>query len=220
MIATFFIEIGLAVWTLWRYKHTALVKIVTLLLLCLAFFQLAEFNICESLFGLSGLTWARMGYVAITALPALGIHALTLIAKRKAPWLLVVCYGSMVVFMTYFLFSTNGLTASTCGGNYVIFKTNNVATQWYTLYYYGLEGLAALAAVFFAHKAHSAARKQALYGLTAAYLMLIVPVTVVTTVNSELIHAIPSIMCGFAVFLALTLTLYVLPRAAEKSCRS
>lgn len=216
MLATFVIEIALAVWVLWRYKHTLLVKLTAIMLVCLAFFQLAEYNICEEIFGLSGLTWARMGYVAISALPALGIHILTLIAGKKVPWLVSVSYAAMVVFMAYFLLSTNGLSAYTCGGNYVIFKTSNLATSWYTLYYYGFVGLTTISAWLLAKKTTQPQTRSALYGMTAAYLMLIVPVATVNIINPALIHGVPSIMCGFAVFLALTITLYVLPRTAHK----
>lgn len=216
MISTFFIEIALALWALWRYKHTRVVKLIAVLLVCLAFFQLAEYNICEEVFGLAGITWARLGYVAITALPALGIHVLTLIAEKKAPLLVAGSYTAMTAFMTYFLFSTSGLTASTCGGNYVIFETNNTATSWYSLYYYGLELLALMSAWWFGRSTKNQRKKQALYGLTAAYLLLTVPVATVNVINPELIHAVPSIMCGFAVFLALTVALYVLPRTAQK----
>ncbi|QQS19584.1 hypothetical protein IPL85_04915 [Candidatus Saccharibacteria bacterium] len=215
MMATFLIEIGLAAWTLWRYKHTRLVKLVVLMLVCLAFFQLAEYNICESLFGLAGITWARLGYVAITALPALGIHMVTVLAGKKMPWLVAGSYAAMAVFMAYFLFSTQGLTASTCGGNYVIFKTDNKATSWYTLYYYGLELAALISAWSLGRSTKNPRKRHALYGVTAAYLMLILPVATVNIINPELIHAVPSIMCGFAVFLALTVTLYVLPRSAQ-----
>lgn len=215
MIATFVIEIGLAIWTLWRYRHTKLVKLVAVMLVCLAIFQLAEFTICENMFGLAGITWARIGYIAITALPALGIHALTYIAKRPAKWLVFGSYTAMAAFMLYFGFVGQGITASTCGGNYVIFKTNSAATLWYAYYYYGLELVALLSAVYFGLRSRDERTKQALYGLTGAYLMLIVPVATMNIINKELIHAVPSIMCGFAVFLALIISLYVLPRTAE-----
>ncbi|MFZ1249654.1 MAG: hypothetical protein WAQ24_05035 [Candidatus Saccharimonadales bacterium] len=214
MMATFLIEIGLAVWTLWRYRMNRLVQLSVATFVCLAMFQLAEYTICEGLFGLSQLTWAKIGYVAITALPPLGIHLLLVIAKRKAPWLLAVSYGSMVVFMAYFLFATNGISATTCGGNYVIFKTSNYATSWYTLYYYGLELLVVGASAYLAHSVSNRRTKQALFGLTAGYLGFMVPVAIANTINPALIHAVPSVMCGFAVIFALSLGLYVLPRAA------
>ncbi len=215
MIATFIIEIALSIWALWRYRQTRLVQLVAVILVCLAVFQLAEFTICENLFGMSGLTWARIGYVAITALPALGIHALTLVAKRPAKLLVAGAYAAMAGFMFYFGFVGHGITATTCGGNYVIFETNSAATLWYAYYYYGLELVATIAAVVFAMKSANKRTRHALYGLAGAYLTLIVPVATVNLISRELIHAVPSIMCGFAIFLALIISLYVLPRSAE-----
>ncbi|QQS69698.1 hypothetical protein IPP75_00950 [Candidatus Saccharibacteria bacterium] len=215
MMATFLIEIGLALWTLWRYRMSRLVQLSVATFVCLAVFQLAEYTICEGLFGLSQLTWAKIGYVAITALPALGIHLLSVIAKQKVPWLLALSYGSMFVFMGYFLFAANGISATTCGGNYVIFKTSNYATSWYTLYYYGLELLVVAASIYLARKVSSQRTKQALLGLTAGYLGFMVPVAIANTINPEFINAVPSVMCGFAVIFALSLGLYVLPRTAH-----
>ncbi len=214
MIATFVVEMGLAVWTLWRFRQSLIVWLTVILLLCLATFQLAEYNICEGALRMSGLTWARIGYVAITALPAIGIHMLTLIARKRMPVAVYGSYLAMLGFMAYFLFVGHGITATSCGGNYVIFETNNHATSWYTLYYYGLELVTLLLAYHLGRNAKGHI-KQALYGLTAAYLTLIVPTATVNLFNRELIHAVPSVMCGFAVFLALIVTLYVLPRTAE-----
>ncbi len=215
MMATFLIEIGLALWTLWRYRMNRLVQLSVATFVCLAVFQLAEYTICEGLFGLSQLTWAKIGYVAITALPALEIHLLCVIAKQKVPWLLAVSYVSMLIFMGYFLFAANGISATTCGGNYVIFKTSNYATSWYSLYYYGLEFLVVAASAYLARQVTSKRTKQALFGLTAGYLGFMVPVAIANTINPELINAVPSVMCGFAVIFALSLGLYVLPRTAR-----
>jgi hypothetical protein len=216
MIATFAVEIALSVWALWRYRMSRLLQLSVLTFVCLAVFQLAEFTICEGMFGLSQLTWAKIGYVAITALPALGIHVLAVISGRKSPLLIGASYAAMLAFMAYFLFSSQGITAATCGGNYVIFKTNNAATSWYTAYYYGLEMLAVIASAYYSRHAKSARTKQALFGLTVGYLGFMLPVVVANTINAELIHAVPSVMCGFAVIFALTLGFYVLPRSATR----
>lgn len=218
MLATFVIELVLAVWALWRYKHTAIVKVVVGILCCLAFFQMAEFNICAVRFGMSSITWARLGYVAITALPVMGIHALMIMAgvARRFRWFIGLSYGVMLLFMVYFLFSSQGLTAAACGGNYVIFTTSVLGTSWYGLYYYGFEWLGLFMAVVLARRTVEVRTKQALYGFIASYLILFIPVGTANVINPKLVQAIPSIMCGFAVFLALTITLYVLPRVADK----
>ena len=47
MLATLVIEIILALHTIWRYKLTPVTRIVVALLVCLALFQWAEYNVCE-----------------------------------------------------------------------------------------------------------------------------------------------------------------------------
>ena len=80
MIATFVIEIALAVYVNWRYKFNNITKLAISILFFLAVFQLAEYNVCEGSFGIDSLSWARVGYVAITMLPPLGFHLATRIA--------------------------------------------------------------------------------------------------------------------------------------------
>ena len=55
MIATFVIEVSLAIYTLWRYKLNPVTRLTVALLVCLAIFQLAEYNVCEGALLLSGV---------------------------------------------------------------------------------------------------------------------------------------------------------------------
>ena len=73
MLATFALEFGLAFYVIWRYKMNIISRLVFILLVCLGLFQLAEYMICGGL-GLTGIEWARVGYMSISLLPALGIH--------------------------------------------------------------------------------------------------------------------------------------------------
>jgi len=72
MLATFIIEIILAIYTLVRYKMTTLVRLATAIISLLALFQLAEFNVCGRS-SASALVWSRIGYVAITLVPPLAL---------------------------------------------------------------------------------------------------------------------------------------------------
>lgn len=179
----------------------------------LAVFQLAEYNVCEAAMGLDSVSWARIGFVAITALPPLGIHILTVIAKRPMKWLVVSSYAVMVAFMVLFAFMERGVTSGVCGGNYVIIDILPQASWWYGFYYYGLEILAVLLAVWLSRRMIDRHAKHALHGMIMAYLVLLVPTTTVNLLYPYTVQAIPSIMCGFAVFTALIISLYVLPRA-------
>ncbi|MFZ1458371.1 MAG: hypothetical protein WAT17_00630 [Candidatus Saccharimonadales bacterium] len=212
MMATFVIEIALMLWVLVRYRHTMIVKLIAIMMFSLAVFQLAEYNVCEGAFGLDSVTWARIGFVAITALPALGIHILTCIGKRPMIWLTALSYGAMLAFMAIYAFVEQGITNSVCGGNYVIIHTMPEANFWYGIYYYGLEIIAIAVSWWLSHRTKDKTIRRALYGMIGAYLVLLVPTTTVNLMYPYTVEGIPSIMCGFAVILALIVTFYVLPR--------
>ena len=216
MLATFIIEIACAVYVLWRYKLTLITRLVAAILIGLAIFQLAEYNICEGSWGLGSLDWARIGYVAITLLPPLGLHLATRLADQSRPALLGAAYGAAAVFSFFFLFVGHGLQVEQCLGNYVIFNTAPWAIAPYAVYYYGLLFLGVGYALQAGKVMKSKNKRRALYALMLGYLAFIIPTTTVNIVDPATIAGIPSIMCGFAVLLALILTFGVLPRYYAK----
>ena len=216
MLATFFIELALIGWALWRYRADTLVKTVIAILVLLAIFQYAEYNVCEGSMGLDSLTWSRVGYVAITFLPVLGIHALLQIAKQQRSLVVTALYTIASVFAGYFLTIGHGVTSSVCTGNYVIFEVNPHINTLYMLYYYGLELFALVLAVRLGRMSTRQKTKKALYGLAFGYLCLLVPTTTINLLDPETTRGIPSIMCGFAVLLAWVLVALVLPPIARR----
>ncbi len=211
MIATFFIEIISAVYLLYRYQLTQVTRLASLILVCLAVFQLAEYNVCEGAFGMNSLDWSRLGYVAITLLPPLGIHMIYAIAGKTNRAVVGVSYGIAAAFSIFFLAVGQGISASQCLGNYVIFTTAPAMMLPYQLYYYGLLIFAVWLSFSLGAQQKSQPVKRALYGLTAGYLAFMIPTTAVNAINHDTMAGIPSIMCGFAVLLALILTFYVVP---------
>ena len=204
------------VYVLWRYKLTPITRLAAAILVGLATFQLAEYNICEGAWGVESLTWARIGYVAITLLPPLGLHMATKLAGQKQPLLVGASYGVAAAFSIVFLFVGHGIQAEQCLGNYVIFSTASWAVMPYALYYYGLLMLTVGYAWQAGKALKSPRQKKALYVLAVGYLAFIIPTTAVNVVDPSTIAGIPSIMCGFAVLLALMLTFIVLPRYFAK----
>ncbi|MFZ1258647.1 MAG: hypothetical protein WAQ25_04220 [Candidatus Saccharimonas sp.] len=212
MIATFAIEIALAVYVTWRYKLTNITKLAVSVLFFLAVFQLAEYNVCEGSFGIDSLGWSKLGYIAITMLPPLGLHLATRIAGDKKTTLLAAAYGSAALFAMFFAFSGNGITSSACLGNYVIFKTAPGSHWAYAAYYYGWLTVAVL---YCANKIKQQLAPNiiaALQALMVGYLLFMVPTTLVNVIDPSTIAGIPSIMCGFAVLLAIALAGEVVPR--------
>jgi hypothetical protein len=216
MLATFFIEIACAVYVIAKYKMNQITRLAAALLVGLATFQLAEYNVCEGAFGLDSLTWARIGYVAITALPPLGLHLALTIAGVKRPWLVAAGYASGLIFAFIFLFVGQGMGAQECLGNYVIFSIAEWAVIPYFIYYYGWLLVTVGLCIKLGSMAKKRSRRVALYALAAGYASFIVPTTAANIIDPSTIAGIPSIMCGFAVILAVILTGLVIPRYYSK----
>ncbi len=220
MIATFIIEIVFAVYAVYRYKLTPVTRLAVALLLGLALFQLAEYNVCEAAFGVDGITWARIGYVAITVLPPLGIHLATKLAGQKKPLLVTAAYSAAAFFVFIFLFIGHGVQAQQCLGNYVIFRILPGAGLLYGIYYYSLLVLGVWYSWSAARTIKSAHRKRALHALGVGYLAFILPTTAANLIDPSTLAGIPSIMCGFAVIFAVVLLLVVLPNYFADKTRS
>lgn len=211
MIATFLIEVTFAMYAIFRYRLTPVSRLAVVILTCLAVFQLAEYNVCEGAWGVDSLTWARIGYVAITLLPPLGLHLATRLAGQKRPLLIGGAYASAAVFSGIFLFIGHGMQSQLCLGNYVIFSIAPWATIPYAAYYYGWLMVGVGYALQAAKTLKSVSKRKALRWLAFGYLAFIIPTTTANIVDPSTIAGIPSIMCGFAVIFAIALTLVVLP---------
>ncbi len=209
MLATFFIEVFGAIYTVVRYKMDRIGKLVVAILLLLGVFQLAEYMICESI-SLPGLTWARIGYVAITLLPPLGISLAMALAGKKSNWQAAV-YLACGAFIAYFLVINNSLTGQVCAGNYVIFRAHPASMRLYALYYFGLLALGVYLSLRWRRHTKNARTKTALLALAIGYMAFIIPTITANLLSPATMAAIPSVMCGFAVLLAITLIGWVLP---------
>lgn len=215
MITTVIIEVTLLLYSLWRYKLDMLTKLVLLCVLSLAIFQFSEYHVCTG-HGISAGDWARLGYIAITVLPPLGLHILHVLAAKPGRRLVAASYFTMVAFIIYFLSYKSAFTGYACTGNYVIFQIGVRSSIAYGLYYYGW----LLTAMYLgARWANQLMRKgvsgvkqlQAIRALIIGYLVFLVPTALVYSISPTSRRGIPSIMCGFAVLFALILCLYVLP---------
>lgn len=221
MLLTFLFESFAAIFALIKYKTNNTSRLIIYILLALAGFQLAEFMVCGG-FGFSGLKWARFGFVSITLLPPLGLHLAYKISGVKTNAVVKTAYATCAIFMVYYAFSIAPVHADSCRANYSVFNTPAIWSELFGIYYYGWM----LAGIWFSFRQVSrlqvkdAKKNQtkisALNWLAAGYLSFILPTTFVNLVNPETIEGIPSIMCGFAVLLAIILIGFVAPLALEK----
>ena len=209
MLATLTIEIAFAIYIVWRYKMTVITRLIVVILGLLALFQGTEFLLCGGL-ALQGGVWSRIGYGAITLLPALGLHLTYKLANKKASWMVAASYVSAAAFVGYFVFASQAISGHTCYANYATFDTASGSSTLYGLYYYGWLFVSLFSAVKWAPELEKH-RRAALFALVAGYLGFIVPTTTINIIDQSTVGGIPSIMCGFAVILAFVLVGKIAP---------
>lgn len=213
MIATFAIEISLALYAIFRYKMNSAIRLIVMALSALALFQLAEYFVCT---GPDGVAWSRIGYVAITALPPLGLHILAKATGQNINYVNKVAYASMGFLMVYYLLSPTAFSGYQCTGNYVIFQLTSSVSLIYSFYYYGwLMAAFIIGLKKLRQNKLTKSQQESVKMLLIGYLIFLVPTAVVNTIHPETTSGIPSIMCGFAVFFALILGLKIAPNLGE-----
>ncbi len=214
MFATMAIEFIGAAWIALRYRFNRTGLLTISLLVFLGIFQLAEFLVCETV--VTGLSWARIGYMSITMLPPLGISLAMSIAGKKSLIGQIVMYVGAGLFIFYWGFTGWGITSDKCEGNYVFFQAANDAMWLYGTYYYVLLGIGTFLSFWLGSKIAERKTRHALYWLAIGYLVFIIPTTAVAVIDPATRSSIPSVMCGFAVLLALVLIFAVIPMAGTK----
>jgi hypothetical protein len=207
MLATFVIEFFLAGYVARTYKNSTTSRLVIALLVFLGIFQVAEYMVCGGL-GLKGVDWARIGYISITFLPPLGIHLATILAKKPQRKLVALAYASALMFLTSFVLLGGTMTGQECRPNYAVFLMPLPLVWVYSLYYYGWTLIATVLSLLWSAKSLHASQ---LKFLALGYASFIVPTTTINIIAPETLAGIPSVMCGFAVILAILLVLKILP---------
>lgn len=213
MLATFLFEFASLFYILWRYKLTPVTRLSCVILAALGVFQLTEYMICGGL-GLSGGEWARFGYISITLLPVLGIHLAATIAGKRPTLLLATLYGSMIAFVGFFALTPGAINSHECRPNYAVFNLDEITMNIYTLYYYGWLAVGTVLSLHWARQVPTA--RHALHWLCGGYLAFIIPTAAVSILNPTVTAGIPSIMCGFAVLLAIIIVGCVVPLQARR----
>lgn len=210
MLATFIVEVSLLIFVTVKYSlKTPVSRIVSAMLICLAVFQLAEYNVCGR-FNIDAGSWSRVGFIAITLLPPMGVHLAQVLSGTKNKSLSWLAYASSVWFIYMFGFNVGAFQSHVCAGNYAIFQLAEKFGGWYYIYYYFWLFIAIALAWFGAKKAKPY-HAQALRYLIAGYAFFLIPTAIVNTVKPDTQAGIPSVMCGFAVVFAILLVFGILP---------
>jgi hypothetical protein len=212
MLATFVFEIASFFYLIWRYKLNVTGRLIASLLFFLGLFQYAEYRVCT---GDQLDNYARIGFVAISTLPPVGLHLMHNLAGKKAGKLVYASYAAMAASFTYFLGIEGVFRGYQCTGNYAIFQLHWTASVIYSIYYHSLLLCALGLGYVWINKSGkqklSQLQRTSVKWLMVGYLVFIVPVAVAITFKSDTRAGIPSIMCGFAVLLAVVLILQIAP---------
>jgi hypothetical protein len=218
MIATCIIEVSLLLYTLFRYKMNTVARLSVATLGFLALFQLSEFTVCGATHW-SAATWSRVGYMAITMLPPLGIHLIRVLSGRGSVWIVRAAYLTGIGFALIFGLTPTAFHDHICAGNYAIFQLAPRLGGIYFSYYYGWLMFGIGQALLFAATAKINTRKALLYQVFG-WLSFLLPTGIVNALNPQSISGIPSVMCGFAVIYAIVLVFGILPMATKKSAKT
>jgi hypothetical protein len=177
----------------------------------LAAFQISEWFICR---GYSEMLWTRLGFVATSFMPIVGLDLISLLTKKK--WPVWIGYVVAAIFSAFFIFLPNAFTGAACNGRFVAFHGGSFwLDALYAVYYIPTTALG----VFLITRALMrplVPNRRALVWMLVGYLAFCLPVVVLYFLVITGKAAVPSVLCGFAVLLALTLALKVLP-AVEKA---
>jgi hypothetical protein len=212
MAVTAITELLLALYVLVKLPRNLTTMLGLSILLLLAVFQVAEYSICEgSIF--SADTWSRIGFAAITLLPPLGVHLYRNLLGKKAGAIEALAYMTGGLWMVVFL-SGNAIDAYQCTTNYLIFDLKPGVGGAYFVYYY-IWLLYVLFGSANQWRLGTAKNHTSLMWLTIGYAAFIVPATFIWLLDGPAARGLPSIMCGFAILLAIILALKVLPHAKE-----
>jgi hypothetical protein len=212
MLATFVIETILFLYVLARYRSSASRNLIAALLILLAIFQLAEYRVCGQEGGVSAAS--RIGFMAITLLPAIGLHLIHSVTKKIPLYVVGVTYTVAAGLVLVFGLGKSSFSGHVCAGNYAIFQlAPNLGGIFFTYYYLLL--IIGILVSLSAGVESTKTTRQILTYIIFGYLVLLIPTGMVNALNPQTIDVIPSIMCGFAIIYALVLAFGVAPLALK-----
>lgn len=205
VLATFLIEVALAFYAWWRYRSTRFGRLSIAFLFLLAGFQLSEYLIC---LGSPWAFWSRIGFICTTFLPIIAIDFIFDLRRQRRS--MVWGYALALAFSAVIALYPALFQEAVCNGKFVTFKTSLLSFDLAYLLYYLTTLFIGIGLAYKGLKEKNANR-QALIWLLIGYAVIIIPTFLVYALNYIGSFGIASVLCGFAVFLALILAFRILP---------
>ncbi len=205
-IATAAFEIGVAGWGLSGLGRRDIVRITSAILLLLAGYQIAEVLICSThpVYGFL----PRLAFLDVTWLPPLGILLCSRLFAPRSRFVTGAAYamlGAAAGIMLWIAFDPGFVAASVCSTVFARYTHALPRFQAYAIFYWlGLLGMVGFS-TFGAMRAGRPEDRKLLAELRTGSVAFILPSLIVTWFVPTGEGALPSIMCHFALLLAIFL---------------
>ncbi|MBN2416669.1 hypothetical protein JXO52_12555 [bacterium] len=207
-VITAAVEIAAAVWTFTGIGRKAVKRTAGAILLLLASYQILEVLICAAT--PPSLLLSRISFMSVAWLPPLGILLISILAGSTPARIYAagLLFASLVLNLIILL-TPDFVGQTTCRVVFALFRNHHASFLAYCIFYWlGLLGMAGFS--LSGSRSASARDKQQLRLMAAGSLGFIVPSLVtVLLFPSVTTGSLPSIMCHYALFLALALIILI-----------
>jgi len=201
------IEFILATILILFFKRTTLRNFFILFIFVLGFYQFSEFMLCSTEYS---LLWAKIGFITYTFLPGIFLHATLRFLKRKPNIFLI--YIVPVVISIIALLTPGFIIEARCETVFVTVTSifalaygflENLPFLIYNCYYFGfiILSLSLIMKDYF-HEKNRIKKEIELVEMIGGLLMT-VPTLIFIVVLPYLKQRFPSVLCSFALFMAI-----------------
>ncbi len=199
-LITIFVEFLLVIFS-FRVKTQKNIKypIISILILLLSY-QISEFFICMRIG--DSLLLSKMAFLIILWLPAIGIDLIFRLMSGKVN---IIYYFPALILAIFVLLGKDFVTSAVCNVFWAKYKNENMLYLFYSIYYeLGQIGMIYLSLYGIIKSDNMKTRYSLGLILGATIIFVLFAFLFVVAVPSAL-GALPSVMCHFAVFLAISL---------------
>jgi len=171
-------------------------KFFALLIYILGFYQFTEFMLCTSSYP---FFWAKMGFITYSFLPAIGLHFVIRLTKRKFEYNIL--YFAPVIFSAMALLKQDFIIESVCTSFFVIVHKNipPLLVDIYGAYYFGFILLFCYLLLNSLRKEKDDLKRKEYAVIFAATTISLTPPVVLFIIFPAFKVIFPSVYCEFAV---------------------
>jgi len=207
-LTTAIIEFVLAATLIIFFKKTTLRNFFVLFIILLGFYQLTEYFICTT----NNITfWALLAFITYNYLPAIGLHAVSKLIKKRIH--LIIIYAIPVAATIVAIFTPNFIQSATCDRFFITIEILYVVGtrsidyflhySYLFVYYVGFILWAiALSYINYRKQKNKIKREIEIVEILGVLLMSI-PVLILILIVPALNLSFPSLLCQFAILVAI-----------------